>query len=175
MRIILLFSCSITILLSCHGESKQARNHLKVSESKSIDSLVKFVSLDFLVHGKPCNALINQGYKNFKEKKDFPLSLFITINTIEKDSIGHPTDKEAKIFNSLESEILSQLVSETCYIGQTTMNGYRDMIFYIASKDLKNISEKLKIIKQKHSRIKSYTFEEDPEWEAVSEFYSAIS
>jgi len=173
MRTLFLFFCSVILLCSCHGESKPARNYTKVNQS--LDSLVKFRSLDFIVDGKPCKALINQGYKNFKQKKEFPLSLFITINTVEKDSNGHPTDKEAMIFNSLESEILSLLVSETCYIGQTTMNGYRDMMFYIASKDQKKISNKLKSIKKKQSRIKAYTFEDDPDWEAVSEFYAAMN
>jgi len=173
MRILILFFCSIFLLFSCHSETKPADNYSKAN--RSVDSLVKFRSLDFIVNGKPCTALINEGYKDFKRKKEFPLSLFITINTIEKDSNGHPVDKEAEIFNALENEILSELGTETvCYVGQTTMDGYRDMMFYIASKDQIKISDKLKSIKQKEPRIKSFTFENDSDWEAVSEFYDAI-
>jgi hypothetical protein len=170
MRLLIL--CSSLFLFACHGESKPAATYTQVTTAP--DSLVKFRSLDFIVDGKPCSALINQGYKNFKRKKEFPLSLFVTINTVEKDSIGHPTAKEAAIFNALESEILSSLVSETCYVGQTTMDGYRDMIFYIPSKDQKKVSDILENIKKKQARIRSYTFEDDADWEAVSEFYEQL-
>jgi hypothetical protein len=170
MRYLFVFFCCVFLLFSCNSESKPAINN-RVAPP---DSLVKFRSLDFIVDGKPCLALINVGYKDFRKKKEFPLSLFITINTLEKDIAGHPTANEAIIFNKLESDILSGLALKTCYIGQTTMNGYRDMMFYIASEDHEVVSEKLKIMKQKEKRIKSYTFENDPEWEAVSEFYDAI-
>lgn len=172
MRFFFLSLCAVFLLLSCQGESKPAVKYSRITNPA--DSLVKFRTLEFLVDGKSCVALINQGYKDFKKKKDFPLSLFITVNTLEKDSIGHPTDKEAKVFNALESRILAELAFETCYIGQTTMNGYRDMIFYIAAKDQKKVALLLKSIKQKESRIKSYTFEDDPNWESVAEFYDQI-
>jgi hypothetical protein len=171
MRIFLFF-CFILFLISCHGEGKSPGNSHAIN--LSADSTVKFRSLEFIVDGKPCTALINEGYINFKQKKEFPLSLFITINTAEKDSVGHPTAKETGIFNALENEILSKLVFKTCYIGKTTMNGYRDMMFYIVSGDQKRINDILKSIKKKQSRIRSYTFENDPEWEAVSEFYAAL-
>ncbi|HCN83294.1 MAG TPA: hypothetical protein DIT07_06675 [Sphingobacteriaceae bacterium] len=172
MRFLVLSLCSALLLLSCQSESKPPVKYNKLFSPA--DSLVKFRSLEFVLDGKPCTALINQGYKNFKKKKEFPLSVFITINTLEKDSVGHPTEKEAKVFNALESKILADLAFETCYIGQTTMYGYRDMIFYIASKDQKKVTELLKSMKKKEPRIRSYTFENDPEWEAVSEFYDQI-
>lgn len=173
MRFLVLSWCSVFLLLSCQGESKPT---LKYSQllNPAVDSLVKFRSLEFIDDGKPCIALINQGYKGFEKKNEFPLSVFITINTVEKDSVGHPTEKEAKVFNALESKILAELAFETCYIGQTTMYGYRDMIFYIAEKDQKKVAELLKTIKSKEPRIKSYTFEKDPQWEAVSEFYDQL-
>jgi hypothetical protein len=172
MRFLFLSFCSALLLLSCHGESKPVVKYNR--PFNSADSLVKFRTLEFVMDGKPCIALINLGYKDFKKKKDFPLSVFITINTVEKDSVGHPTEKEAKIFNALESKILAKLAFETCYIGQTTMYGYRDLIFYIAAKDQKKVTQLLKSMKQKETRIKSYTFENDPEWESVSEFYNQL-
>lgn len=172
MRYLILFFYLFFMLLSCQSESKPPVKYNKLFSPA--DSLVKFRSLEFILDGKPCIALVNQGYKDFKKKKEFPLSVFITINTVEKDSLGHPTEKEAKVFNAIESKILSELAFETCYIGQTTMYGYRDMIFYIAAKDQNKVAELFKSIKKEEPRIKSYTFDNDPEWEAVSEFYDQL-
>ncbi len=173
MRFLVLALCSVFLLLSCQSESKPTVKYSKLI-NPAVDSLVKFRSLEFIVDGKPCIALVNQGYKDFKKKSEFPMSVFITINTVEKDSVGHPTEREAKVFNTIESKILAELALETCYIGQTTMYGYRDMIFYFAEKDQQKVSELLKSIKNKEPRIRSYTFEKDPKWEAVSEFYDQL-
>jgi hypothetical protein len=162
------------MLFSCESKSKPAHNFLK--DTAVTDSLLKFIKLEFLIDGKPCIALINDSFKDFNQKKQFPLSVFITINTDETDSDGHPTDKEAAIFNTIEAKILAALDADTdfCYIGKTTMNGYRDMMLYIKKEDQRKINNKLKDIQRENKRIKSYTYENDPEWEAVSEFYTAI-
>ena len=121
--------------------------------------------------------MINSKYKDFdKDKKEgFSLSVFISVNTVEKNKDGHPTAKEAIEFSRLENEILKRTGPlSPCYIGHTTMNGYRDVIFYIKPNDQQKFNSIITEIRKRNSRVKSYVFENDPKWEAVSEFYEAL-
>ena len=135
-----------------------------------------FTTLKFEQDGKPCVAVINKQYKDFKNKSQFPLSLFLLVKTLEKDKIGHPTEKEIAIFRELQTTIIRKLSAEFafCHVGTTTMNGYRDIIFYINSKDQDKAVAVLNKLKTENQRFESYTFEEDPEWEAVDSFYEAV-
>jgi hypothetical protein len=138
----------------------------------------KFTTLKFEAEGKPCVALINNRYIGFKEKSSFSLSLFITVNTLEKNKDGHPVEKEIEIFNKLQTDIISGLSRELgtyCYVGTTTMPGYRDILLYITPKDRLKAGDILKKFKDENSRLDSISFEDDPEWEAVASFYEAIS
>jgi len=137
-----------------------------------------FTTLKFEADGKPCIALINNRYIGFNEKSKFSLSLFIMVNTIDKNKDGHPDEKETEVFNGLQTEIiseLSKLLGPYCYVGTTTMPGYRDILLYINPLEREKASDVLKKLKDKNSRINSISFEEDAEWEAVSSFYEAIS
>ena len=69
-------------------------------------------------------------------------------------------------------ELDGRLIS--AFIGRTTMDGYRDLIFYIKSSDQDKVTRALTKLQQKHSRIKEFVFENDPEWEAVSDFFRAV-
>lgn len=136
----------------------------------------RFTTLKFEIEGKPSVAVINKQYKDFNGKLLFPLSLFITINTKDKDKNGHPTEKEAVIFHSLQTKIVDNLSSQFvyCHAGTTTMAGYRDILLYINPKDQKKATAILNKIKEGNERFVSYTFEPDPEWEAVASFYEAV-
>lgn len=135
-----------------------------------------FTTLQFEMDGKPCLAVINKQYKDFKKKSMFPLSLFLMVNTLEKDKTGHPTEEEALAFHELQSTIIRELSAEFafCHVGTTTMPGYRDIIFYIDSKDQDKAVAVLDKLKAGNKRFESYTFEQDPEWEAVASFYEAV-
>lgn len=177
MRLLILLVTLIHLLSCCNGKAKNStdKNQLAFADIDSIPKEEKFTLLEFVVDEKPCLAMINSKYKNFEHKKDFPLSIFITVNTVEKNKDGHPTDKEAIEFNRLENDILIKTAGlSNCYIGHTTMNGYRDVIFYIKPTDQQKFNSILKKIKEKSSRVKTYVFENDPKWEAVSEFYDAL-
>jgi hypothetical protein len=98
------------------------------------------------------------------------------VNSLEKNIDGHPTNKEALIFNNLQTEIiqeLSKILGNYCYVGTTTMSGYRDILLYIKPEDQTKAIEILERIKEKQSRIESISLESDPNWEAVSSFYEA--
>ncbi len=168
--ILLTFS---SLYISCKGDgnhTNRATNSLRDTVLKS-----KFQLLDFMADNKPSIALIDTSYKNFNRKKDFSISLFVTVATIDTIANGYPTPNEEMAFRGVEESILANLHSlDTRYIGKTTMSGYRDIIFYIAEKDQKRVSQSLAITQKKFPRIKSYVFEKDPDWEAVSEFYLAL-
>ncbi len=162
-------------LLSC-SQNKKAQ-----TPAETNDSLVpqqNFTTLKFEAEGKPCVALINNRYIGFKDRSRFSLSLFIMINTIEKNKDGHPEEKEAEIFNALQTGIISELnkvIGPYCFVGTTTMPGYRDVLLYINPADREKATDLLLKLKEKNSRIDTISFEEDVEWEAVASFYEAIS
>jgi hypothetical protein len=106
----------------------------------------------------------------------FPLSIFLMVNTEEKDTNGHPTEKEAVAFLELQAKIIKELSNAfvCCHVGTTKMTGYRDIMLYINSKDQEKAAAVLNKIKGENKRFVSYTFEEDPEWEAVASFYEAV-
>lgn len=169
---ILLFC--ILPLISCSQSNK------KENSSQPKSSLLKpedvFTTLKFELEGKPCLAVINNQYKDYKNKSMFPLSLFVMVNTLEKDKNGHPTEKEALVFHELQAKIIRELSNAFlyCHVGTTTMTGYRDIMLYINSKDQEKATAILNRIKAENKRFESYTFEADPEWEAVASFYEAV-
>ena len=100
------------------------------------------------------------------------------VNTLDKNKDGHPTEKEALIFNNLQTEIiqeLSKVLGDYCYVGTTTMTGYRDILLYIKPEDQKKAIEVLERFEKEQSRMESISFESDPKWEAVSSFYEATN
>ncbi len=172
MKNISILMLCILPLISCSQSKKPASSAIAESP-KSTD---KFTSLQFEVEGKPAVAVINTQYKDFKGKSLFPVSLFITISTKDKDKNGHPTENESVIFHALQTKIIASLSSDFVYAhaGTTTMSGYRDILLYINPKDQEKATAVLNKIKDGNERFISYTFEPDPEWEAVASFYEAL-
>ncbi|WP_090698069.1 DUF695 domain-containing protein [Daejeonella rubra] len=162
-------------LISCSQNKKVESEPIKI-EAPIINQ--NFTTLKFEANGKPCLASINDRYIDFKDRSSFSLSFFVNVNTLEKNKDGHPTDKEALLFNNLQTEIiqeLSKVLGSYCYVGTTTMTGYRDILLYIKPEDQKNATEILERLKTQQSRIESISFEIDPKWEAVSSFYEAVT
>ncbi len=176
MKNLYLLMLCILPLISC-SQSNNKKEAAIPQKSAALKPEDVFTTLKFELDGKPCLAVINKQYKDFKNKAMFPLSLFLMVNTVEKDQNGHPTEKESVIFHELQSRIIREL-SEAflyCHVGTTTMNGTRDVLLYINSKDQEKASAILNRIKDENKRFVSYTFEPDAEWEAVASFYEAVS
>ncbi len=170
-KIYLLMLC-ILPMISC-SQGRKSDNQAKTDTLKTRE---RFTSLEFEADGKPAIAVINTEYKDFKGKALFPVSLFITINTKQKDKNGHPAGEEPVIFHALQTKIIAALSSDLVYAhaGTTTMPGYRDILLYINSKDQQKATAILNKIKEGNDRFVSYAFEPDPEWEAVASFYEAL-
>ncbi len=173
MKNIYVLLLCILPLISCSQSNKPEERTQKATTQKPEDT---FTTLKFELEGKPCEAVINTQYKDYKFKSMFPLSLFLMVNTLEKDKNGHPTEKEAIAFLELQSRIMRELSNAfLCnHVGTTKMTGYRDIMIYINSKDQEKAAAVLNKIKGEDKRFVSYTFEEDPEWEAVASFYEAV-
>ncbi|HQT24097.1 MAG: hypothetical protein B7X86_13230 [Sphingobacteriales bacterium 17-39-43] len=175
MQKIYFFLLCLFPLMSC---SQNKTSESPVEKNNIIIPQQNFTTLKFEAEGKPCIALINNRYIGYKEKSKFSLSLFIMVNTIDKNKDGHPDEKETEIFNTLQTEIISELskvLGPYCYVGTTTMPGYRDILLYINPEEREKATDILKKLKEKNSRIDTISFEEDTEWEAVASFYEAIS
>ena len=162
-------------LMSCSQNKKQDS---ELITNETILPVQNFSTLKFEAEGKPCIALINNRFIDFKEKTQYPLSFFIMVNTIDKDKDGHPDEKEAILFNTLQTEIIKELnkvLGQYCYVGTTTMPGYRDILLYIKEADQEKATEAIKLLKEKNNRINTISLEADGDWEAVSSFYEAIA
>lgn len=174
MKNIYLYLLCILPFTSCSQSNKtENANH---SESKIPRPEDIFTTLRFEIDGKTCLAVINNNFIDFKGKADYSLSLFLMVNTVEKDANGQPTEKESALFHELQSRITKELglTVPYCHAGTTTMNGYRDIMLYIRPADQNKAIAILNKIKEENPRFKSYTFEPDPEWEAVASFYEAV-
>ncbi|WP_276346328.1 DUF695 domain-containing protein [Daejeonella sp. JGW-45] len=171
-NICLLMLCALPFT-SCSQSNQKETVSPPITQTSLPDT---FTTLKFELDGKPCMAVINNKFKDFKGKAEYSLSLFLTVKTIEKDANGHPTEKESVLFHELQARIMKDLglILPYCHTGTTTMNGYRDILLYISPSDQDKAIAVLNKIKQENPRFESYTFEPDPEWEAVASFYEAI-
>jgi hypothetical protein len=64
-------------------------------------------------------------------------------------------EKETLIFNAIQTEIISELsnvLGPYCYVGTTTMPGYRDILLYINPGDREKATDILNKLKDKNSR-----------------------
>jgi hypothetical protein len=123
---------------------------------------------------KQCFATVNEYFRAFKKKNSFPYALWINVETIERNDNGHPTGEEAILFNSLEDSLIAKFLPKTpfCFIGRTTRDGYREIIYYVADKVKATEIMNLFIEENKFQRKTTFTIESDPTWEGVSGFYN---
>jgi hypothetical protein len=94
------------------------------------------------------------------------------VETRDKNENGHPTGEEAALFNNLEDSIISKMDKKTpyCFIGRTTRNGFKEIMFYVSDKDnaVKLIGEFVK--EDRFKRKINYNIGLDKTWESVSGF-----
>jgi hypothetical protein len=151
------------------------KNTLTINLGSTIQNInsAEHVLLEFEVEHKTCYALINQYFKAYKYKSDFPFSLWITVETKNKNSNGHPTEGEALLFNQIEDSLIAKLeaVTQFCFIGRTTRDGYREIMFYGA--DGKKLLEIMNTFVHENpfDRIITFEIDDDDTWENVSGFY----
>jgi hypothetical protein len=149
------------------------------TEKKNLGSTLKNINeaehrlVEFEVENKACFALINQNFRGYKNKKDFPFSLWITVETKNKNPNGHPIESEALLFNKIEDSLIGMLAGSTpfCFIGRTTRDGYREIMIY--GSDRGKLSEIMNRFVRENTFRRNITFQidDDDSWESVSGFY----
>lgn len=124
----------------------------------------------FQIDNQDCFATINEYFKNYKYKSKFPYSLWITVETLEKNENGHPIDKESQIFNDLEDSIIKMLDKQTpfCFIGRTTRNGFREIMIYVSDKEKTTELMNNFIAQDLFKRKVEYSINKDESWTSVS-------
>lgn len=149
-----------------------------VKQKNAVNAAEKgFSTLKFEQDGIQCQALISRKYLDTSARKPFPVSLFIEIKSTESDSAMQPTAAEEKRFKELQRLILMELTNgtgELAFVGATAMPGYRDILLYIRDEQQEKAKGILGRLKSQHPTLKSFNFESDPAWEAVSGFYEAL-
>jgi hypothetical protein len=168
----------LSTLFSCFSKSADNTNREKHSDmlvGSTLDNINNSVHsvVQFQVDNKVCFATINQYFKYFNNKKAFPYSLWITVETLNKNSEGHPVDTEANLFNSIEDSLIDHFVSKTpfCFIGRTTRDGYREIMYYVSDKVKATELINTFIKENKFNRKIEFTISPDSTWENVGGFY----
>jgi hypothetical protein len=126
--------------------------------------------------------MLNHSLKYYSYKEEYPWNLKIIVDLVDRNEQGLPTHTEADILNNFEDKIV-ELLSGVCqfhFIGRTTWNGERTLMFYLnepeyAHDKLQDLIEEVEIIKKSSSQIVrefEYTLQEDPEWLFVKDYYN---
>ena len=177
-RICLLIA--FAVISSCSKKGAQSENQItNTNVNAAIGSTIENINnsqhsvIQFQVDNKECFATINQYFKNYPDKKSFPYSLWITIQTLEKNEVGHPTDAEATLFNNLEDALITKFAGKTpfCFIGRTTRDGYREIMIYVSDKE-KSMSLMNDFIKENtFKRNMEFSIDKDENWGNVEGLY----
>lgn len=174
---VIIMATFLSSLFSCSKKSDNSE------QSKSTETAVgstwdninnsEHSVVQFEVDGKLCFATINQYFNNYENKKDFPYSLWVTVETRDKNDKGHPVDEEALLFNNLEDSLIESFISKTpfCFIGRTTRDGYRELMFYVADKAKATEIMNKFVEKDEFKRGIEFKIDPDATWESVSGLY----
>ncbi len=111
----------------------------------------------------------NYAYKDYKFKADYPWFLRIEIEVKDKNANGHPTSDEAEFLNQMEDLIDAELkkVCSSHYIGRTTLNGLRELLYYVDNPEKANTVLQRLVSDPNPIRQFEYTIEEDKDWDKV--------
>ncbi|SFQ82221.1 DUF695 domain-containing protein [Hymenobacter arizonensis] len=115
----------------------------------------------------------NRGYQDYAHKAEFPWCLAVNITTRNKNPNGHPTPPEATVLNETEDGITAALqqVGLAHLVGRTTVNGYRELYYYVADPEKVNAAL-TRLTKKKQPRPWEYHMAEDQTWQRVAPFFA---
>ena len=110
----------------------------------------------------------NRGYKDYKDKPNYPWSLIITIDLDKKNctSNGLPSETESEIVNKFEDELVEKMskISPVHNVGHLFNDNQLQIFLYI--RDNTKIKEWLQKEIKEENIIRPFTFEitEDQNW-----------
>jgi hypothetical protein len=175
---VIIMATFLSSLFSCGNkksdnlEQTQSRSTIVGSTWDNINNSQHSV-FQFVIDEKLCFATINQYFKDYENKSNFPYSLWVTVETKDKNEEGHPVDTEALLFNNLEDSLIEKFVIKTpfCFIGRTTRDGYRELMFFVVDKEKATLVMNEFIKQDQFKRKIEFSVNLDTEWESVSGFY----
>jgi len=114
-------------------------------------------------------AMVNNGYKNYQNKKFFPYLAGFELEIRNRNDNGHPVDDEAEILNELQARIEQFLkVKHTVHpIARITRNGVRDILMYIDNPKFTQEEAKEFFDQINNVRTVNFTINKDPKWKSV--------
>ena len=148
----------------------------RTNDSQIIGSTIENINnsewsvAEFWVDDEKCFVSVNQYFQNYPSQSNFPYCLWITVGTKEQNDNGHPTSDEAQLFNQLEDSVILQLDGKTpyCFIGRTTMNGYREIMIYVSDKEASSELLNNFIKTNQFGRTIEFEISPDESWNSVS-------
>jgi len=77
------------------------------------------------------------------------------------------------LFNSLEDSLIDKFITKTpfCFIGRTTRDDYRELMFYVADKGKATEVMNEFIKEDRFKRKIEFAIDPDTTWESVGGFY----
>lgn len=112
----------------------------------------------------------NFAYLDFNYKNDFPWFLRITIQFNEFSDNGQPSEEESSILNEFEDFLETEIkeVSIVHYIGRSTYNGKRDILYYLDNAERASLRLTLLASNPDPVRAFHYNIENDSAWANVA-------
>jgi hypothetical protein len=152
--------------MGCGGVKPVEKNETNVFPPE------KFSVVQAEKNGKPILGTINQSYKNYDKKKQYPWCLRITIGLEKYQSNGLPEGDETAIATGQEDSILEGIKSlETAhYVGHIFNDGFLDLYIYLPDPKKVHAYLQARIEKKDHVRSFVYEIKEDSDWEQVKAF-----
>jgi hypothetical protein len=150
-------------------------------KDKSQDSLgvyppEEFVGIESkLKDGRPVVGTLNQAYKNYTRKNEFPwcLRLSIALNLDSCFENGLPKSTESAIAYKLEDELMTEIknIATTHYIGHVFSDSFLDIYFYLDKPDKVHKYLQTQVNKVGLVRGFGYEINNDPNWATFNQFF----
>lgn len=149
------------VFASIRGKQKGMSSERLTSSAKD----GQFSVLQGEIDGHPVFATIDMGLRGFREMQLFPFFLSVGTSLARPNSYGLPTDDEAANLNAWEDAVEARLRlrSKYVFLGRITMNGKRELLYYVDSQQLA-MEELTSLSEANSTRHFAFTCVRDEEW-----------
>ncbi len=131
-------------------------------------------TLEGLIDGMDAVLVQNHALKNYRARDRFPWFLYLRIFYRDKLPNKLPAPAEQKIIDQFEDELAAEIKrsENAVFIGKTTWNGVREIVFQV--KDPERVNNYLTEIIEQETEIRGFDFEmkKDPAWENAGHFFN---
>jgi hypothetical protein len=118
----------------------------------------------------PVFAMVNNAYRDYPYRSQFPWHIQITITMQDTTDEGLPTDSEADVLNTLEDRLEAGLkaAAGAHFVGRHTWNNIRTLDYYVG--DAGGAGQALMTATAAASRDFEYKIERDDGWANCAAF-----